>query len=218
LEQKIQSFNPADKNFSENMRNANLELEKLNTTTGIYKKQMQDASKYTGLFGQSLLEAGKKFAGWLFMGNIIMGVIRSVRFGIDTIIELDQAMVALKKVTNETNEQYERFLRSAIDIGNNLGKMTQDVVRASTEWARLGYSMQDALKLGEESLVLANVGLMDVDQSTKHLISALHGFNMEAKDARIIVDSINEVGKLLPHYIVIYSAYQEYAGKSYLYY
>ena len=136
----------------------------------------------------------KKFASWLFIGNIIMKTIQSIRFGIQAIRELDEEMIALKKVTNESSEAYDRFLQSAIEVGNQLGKTTQEVIRASTEWSRLGYSMQEALQLGEESLVLANVGLMDVGQATRHLISTLHGFNLEAREARMVIDAINETG------------------------
>ena len=109
----------------------------------------------------------------MLMGTVIMSIIGFFRDLIKTVYELDTAMISLKKVTNESTESYNRFLQSAIQIGNELGRQTKDVIESATSWARLGYSMQDSLKLGTEALVLANVGLMDADQATRHLISTL---------------------------------------------
>lgn len=194
LEKTIQGFDPTSKNFAKNMRDADLELKKIKTTTSIFKKEVQDANKYTNIFGQSLFEAGKKFAGWLFVGNIIMSVANAVRHGIATIKELDAEMINLRKVTDATNEEYKKFIKSAIEVGNALGQSTQNVIRATTEWARLGFTMKESLELADKSLMLANVGDMDVEKATQQLISTLHGFNMEARDANIILDQMNEVG------------------------
>ncbi len=194
LEKTIQGFDPTSKNFTKNMRDADLELKKIKTTTSIYKKEVQDADKYTNIFGQSLFEAGKKFAGWLFVGNIIMNVVNAIRHGIATIKELDAEMINLRKVTDATNEEYEKFTKSAIEVGNALGQSTQNVIRATTEWARLGFTMKESLELADRSLMLANVGDMDVEKATQQLISTLHGFNMEAREANVILDQMNEVG------------------------
>jgi hypothetical protein len=117
LENKIQGFNPADKNFSKNMRDADLELKKINTTMGVYKKEVQDASKFTGVFGQNILEAGKKFGGWLLIGNIIMGVIKALRDGVQSIIQIDTALTNLNKVTNESRETLKQFAFEANSVG-----------------------------------------------------------------------------------------------------
>lgn len=194
LENRVKTLSPISPNFENDIKRADADLNKIKTTTSIFKKEVQDASKFTGIFGQSLLEAGKKFAGWLFMGTIIMQTVHAIQFGIDSMQELDKAMIELRKVTNGTAQEYDKFFNSAMAVGNALGRNTQEVINASAEWARLGYSIQDALKLGEETLVLANVGMLDVNQSTQYLISTMRGFSMEAQDARKIVDQLNEVG------------------------
>ena len=58
VESQIRGFDPANKNFSKNMDEANSKLKQITTTTNLYKKEVQDANKYTGLFGQSIFEAG----------------------------------------------------------------------------------------------------------------------------------------------------------------
>ena len=213
LENTIRGLNPASKDFQKNMRDADLQLKQIATTTGIYKKEVQDASKFTNIFGQSLFEAAKKFAGWLFMGNVVMGVVRSIRFGIQSIIDLDREMVSLRKVTNETELAYREFGNTVNLLAISLGKTQAEVVKSSAEFARLGYNLQQSAILAREALLLSNVGMMDVEQSTRHLISTVKAFGIEidaqGRNVRRVVDLINETGNkfainMMWLYIVIY--------------
>jgi len=159
---------------------------------------LKEATKNTGLFGQSLLDAGKKFAGWLLIGNVIMGVVRQVRFGINTIVELDKEMVNLRKVTYETDVVYQEFYISAGEVAKQLGKVKQEVIASSVEFARLGYNVKESLVLAKEAMMLSNVGVMSIDKATTALISIAKGFGIavdeQGKNIRNIVDIVNEVG------------------------
>jgi chromosome segregation ATPase len=78
LETQITGFDPTNKNFSKNMDEANSKLKEISTTTGIYKKQIQDANKYTGLFGQSIFEAGNFLPHYTVMYNCKCGEPRNL--------------------------------------------------------------------------------------------------------------------------------------------
>lgn len=198
LESKIRGFDPTDKNFSKNMKDANLELQKINTSMGIYKKEVQDASKFTGIFGQSIFEAGKKFGGWLLIGNTIMGVIRAVRDGVQSIVDIDTALTNLNKVTSESRETLNQFGFEANSVGRELAKTSVDVINATTEFARLGYSLQQSTQLAKQALLYSNVGDIGVQEASLAIISAVKGFGVEVdstgRNVQKIVDIYNEVG------------------------
>lgn len=65
LEQSIQKLDPTNINFNNQLAEQRLRFQELGKEVGYYKKQTQEASRFTGIFGQSLWEAGKKFAGEL---------------------------------------------------------------------------------------------------------------------------------------------------------
>lgn len=198
LESQIRGFDPTNKNFSKNMADANSKLREISTTTSIYKKEIQDANKYTGLFGQSIFEAGKKFASWLFIGNIIIGVATAIKTGIQSIVDIDTALTNLNKVTDETRETLSGFSLEANSIGRELAKTTVEVIDSTTEFARLGYSLQQATQLAKQALLYSNVGDIGVEQASLAIISAVKGFGVEVdstgKNVQKIVDIYNEVG------------------------
>lgn len=198
LESQIRGFDPTNKNFSKNMAEANSKLREISTTTSIYKKEIQDANRYTNIFGQSLFEAGKKFASWLLIGDIIMKTINAVKNGVQSIIDIDTAITNLNKVTDETRETLSKFSLEANAIGRELAKTTVEVIDSTTEFARLGYSLEQSAQLAKQALLYSNVGDIGVEQASLAIISAVKGFGVEVdstgKNIQKIVDIYNEVG------------------------
>ena len=107
-------------------------------------------------------------------------------------------MTNLRKVTEGTTEEFSNFAYQAARLGIELGKTTQDIVQISVEFARLGYDMKESLMLAQEAALLANVGVMTIEESTKALIATVKGFGVAVDDQgdniRKVVDMINEVG------------------------
>jgi hypothetical protein len=189
---------PSQTNINQVLKQTEQQFGKHITTTSQIAKNTKEASVANKLFGQSLFEAGKKFAGWLFIGNMIMSVVRQIRFGINTVKELDAAMVNLKKVTDDTEESYQEFYITAGEVAKQLGKVKQEVIASSVEFARLGYNVKESLVLAEEAMLLSNVGVMSIQESTTALISITKGFGVavdeQGRNIRNIVDIVNEVG------------------------
>lgn len=158
----------------------------------------QTAASHTLSFGAALKTAFQKFPIWMVATTAFYAPLRAIQSGIRDIYDLDTALTNLMKVTDATAEQYQEFLIEANRTGSSLGALTKDVVTATTEWARLGYSMQQAKSLAAETTIYANVGDMGAEDASKALISAIKGFSIEVdaegKNIRKIVDIYNEVG------------------------
>lgn len=116
--------------------------------------------------------------------------------GIQYIREIDQAMTELRKVTNETEKTYDKFLDTAAKTGKRLGSTISQVTLATATFAKLGYNMEMATEMAEAALVYKNVGdgIESADDAADSIISTLKGFRMEASEAMAIVDRFNEVG------------------------
>ena len=130
------------------------------------------------------------------VATVIMGITNFFRNLVTSIYEVDKSLVSLKKITSGTAEVYDKVLISATKAANELGKPVTAMIDSIKTFAMLGYTMEQSIKLGSDALLLANVGLMDTEQATRHLISTLKGFNMEANESMRIIDSINDVGKI----------------------
>jgi TP901 family phage tail tape measure protein len=167
------------------------------TTTSI-----QEAERTARQGGNTALSMGEKFKKaatsfmlWQVVTETFYHVKRSLIEGVESIIELDTAMVELIKVTDETNAVYREFRDNSFEVADSIASTAKEVINASAGFARMGYEIEEAGKLGELALIFKNVGdeIDSVDESTSSLIATMKGFNMDAQDATHIVDAVNEV-------------------------
>lgn len=137
-----------------------------------------------------------KFSSWLTISQTVMFAFNSMRKMVTASIELDTAMTELKKVTNETDATYSTFLDNASTRATKLGASLSDAVTATADFARLGYSIEDAEKLSDAATIYKNVGdgIEDISQASESIIATMQAFGTSANDAMSIVDKFNEVG------------------------
>ena len=85
------------------MATQRLRFQELNKEVDIYKKQADEATRFTTIFGERILEAGKKFFTWYVIGNVIVTVLRQIREGIAFVKELDKDLtqVSMLRVKQE---------------------------------------------------------------------------------------------------------------------
>lgn len=146
-----------------------------------------------GVFDR-LFQTVSKFGSWYLLGGAVVGFVNVFKNSVATVRELDNVMTDLKKVTDETESSYSKFMQSANVTAQNIGTTTKDMVSSTADFARLGYTFQEAQKLAESANIYANVGDMGIDDSTEALISIMKGFNIEASDSVSVIDKLNEVG------------------------
>lgn len=155
--------------------------------------------KSTTMFGRFFDELKRKARGiatYLISITSFQSVWQEIRQGITYIKEIDSALTELKKVTDETDETYEKFLDTASKVGSEIGSTIADFTNATADFARLGYSIEEATKLAEAASVYKNVGdgIDSVSQATESIISTMKAFGIEADNSMAIVDKFNEVG------------------------
>lgn len=128
--------------------------------------------------------------------SLISRATQELRKGIQYIKEIDLALTELKKVTDETEETYDKFLDTAAKTGERLGTPISAVIEATATFAKLGYSMKQASEMAEAAIVYKNVGdgIASTEDAADSIISTLKGFGMEASETMRIVDRFNEVG------------------------
>ena len=168
-----------------------LEAQIKNSTAQI--RSMGLASKS---LGDTLLSNAKKFTSWLGVSQLIMTAYNSLRKMVVAVRDVDTAMTELKKVTEETDTTYANYLENAISRAKELGATVADTVTASADFARLGYTLDEAAALADAALVYKNVGdgIEDISTASESIISTMKAFGIEAENAMLIVDKFNEVG------------------------
>lgn len=156
---------------------------------------IRQAKSATQTFGEMLKENFTKFGAWSIITFGYFEMLRVIKDGVNQVMELDASLVELKKVTDLSGASLQRFTEDAFKAGQEVGRTGKEVIDATAEFARAGYSIRDSLDLGTEALKLSNVGdgIDSVSQSSLVLISILKAYKMEASQASQITDVLNEV-------------------------
>lgn len=180
----VEDFEAEYNNLAKTVRNS----------TDIIKKN-GEAHKTTG---ESLKSLAQKFSTWFGITQIISAVYRSMRMMVNEVVELDSAMTELKKVTDETEASYELFLNNAAKRSRELGASLSDTVNATADFARLGYSIEDAEAMADAAIVYKTVGdgIEDINEASESIIATMQAFGSETLSAMGIVDKFNNVGRI----------------------
>ena len=170
-------------------------------TNACYKARTGTRTVQTGMekFLTSIKGKFQEVARYIISFGSFYRIWAEIQKGVTYVREIDSALTELKKVTDETDETYAKFLKTMAHMADVVGSTTSDLTKSAADWARLGYSIQEAGELAKNTSILMNVSEFEnVEDATDTLISALQAFKKEGTDvgsfSMEIIDKFNEVG------------------------
>lgn len=106
-----------------------------NISTGATKasSDIKVAGENTKSFDDKIKSAVEKFGVVLTAAQAFQLAVKTVRKMVDEVVEIDTAMTELKKVTDETDAAYDRFLTNAASRAKEVGATLSDVVTATAD-------------------------------------------------------------------------------------
>lgn len=170
-------------------------------------KEIKQSAAIAGKTGNSLASqfqgAFTSITKYVSASTVIYQAINGLKQMYQNIYNIDTAMTELKKVTNETDESYSKFLKDAGNTAQEIGTTISDYITSTTDFARLGYSFTDSQDLAKVANIYSVVGdeIDSIDTATKSIISTITAFSSEMDSsmsqgdfALSIIDKFNEVG------------------------
>lgn len=126
-------------------------------------------------------------------------IIGTFREGFNIIKQLDTNMTELRRVSGATESALDSFRNTVFETGREIGTTGDNIIKLAADYARLGYSLNEARELASSTAMYMNVGFIDdANFAMESLTSTMKAYGMEASEVSSIVDKFNEVGKLLP--------------------
>ena len=199
---KLIEFNDAERTATFEIKNAKgqvqqitVEYDAATNSLGRYTNKTKESVSETRKFIDSLKHSFKNVARYLASFGSIYRLFAVIKQGFTYIKDINSALTELKKVTDETDASYENFLQNMSKTGKVVGATVKDLTIMSAEWARLGYSMEEAGKLAKSTAILLNVSEFDdATKASEALISTMQAFKYTADESGHVVDILNEVG------------------------
>lgn len=160
------------------------------------EESIKAAGEATTSVGTKVKNMFAKFSAWFSISQITMYAVRSAKQMVTNVIDIDSAMTELKKVTDETDRAYAKFLDGASTRAKKLGTTITDVVSSTADFARLGYDIDTASEYADAANVYKNVGdgIQDISEASESIISTVKAFSEYENNPMSIVDKFNEVG------------------------
>ena len=186
---EIESGNPSmslDKIHGEIMKIYNAEVE-----AGRAGRSFIDTLKNSG-FHQIAAQMAGMFG--------IYDVINLGKEAISTIVNLDDALVDLKKTTAMNETQLEQYYYDANDVAKQMGVTTQAIIEQSSAWSRLGYNTAEAsTEMAKLSSQFASISPgMEVDDAQSGLVSIMKAWSIDPDQVKSeIMDPINQLGNTM---------------------
>ena len=167
--------------------------------------QLDSEADAAGLKMQTLGDRIKtqfqKYGQYFSVASVIMYATQGLKDMFNQVVAIDTAMTELKKVTDESDASYDKFLSNAASRAKEIGTTIDGLVTSTADFARLGYSFEQSQGLAEVANIYTVVGdeIDGVETATQSLVSTLAAFKHEMGDmsdsdfAMSIVDKFNEV-------------------------
>lgn len=171
---------------------SNQELTKLKQKFIEVQNTARNAGKLGKTFFQTLKEGMSAFSYWTSSTFLVMKAFQSIKSGINTVKELDTALVDLKKTTTMTAGELEQFYYDSNKTAKEMGVTTKEILEQASAWSRLGFSSaEQATKMAKYSSMfnLISPG-MDLESSTDGLVSVMKAFKIGLEDTDDVVDGI----------------------------
>lgn len=162
--------------------------------------KIQSEAKAAGLvtnqFATSLKNVGLQVLGLSSAVMVIQKLISVIKEGVNTIVELDTALVDLKKTSTATPQELAKFYSEANDMAKQFGTTTKEIIQGTADWSRLGYNLNDSKIMAQMSSMFASISPgMSVEDATSGLVSVMKAFGIEADNVLDgVMSKINIVG------------------------
>lgn len=141
-------------------------------------KLLQSEARATGNVGKTFAQSFTSSLGTVakFAASYasIYRVFDEMKKGVQTVVDLDTALVDLQKTTTATPQQLNAFYKEANDVAKQYGTSTQQVIQGAADWSRLGYNIDDSKLMSKLSSQFAAISPgMSVEKSTESLVSTM---------------------------------------------
>lgn len=180
--------------------NNQADLSKWTAEFNRFKSEVKAAGKNVQSFKDIFKNNISKVAQWGLATISIYDVVNRLKSAVNTVVELDTAMIDLRKTTDETDAAYKRFYVLANETAKKLGVTTEAIISQTAEWTRLGMSLKDAATMANNSAIFKAISPeMDISTATNGLISVIKAFKLEADEVLDgVISKINKIGNELP--------------------
>lgn len=192
---EVTTYKDALNNTAKTVTTFNAAGQQTSTILKSVKENTSGASTVIGQLGRDFLDTTAKVLKFGASTAIIAGVTAAITESINVVKEFDAAVTEFRKVSDLSGESLKNYTDQLAKMGELTGSTMTDMVEASTQFKKSGYSDQDSAKLASVAEMYRNIAdeELSAGDAASFIISQIKAFNMTADDSMHIIDAVNEV-------------------------
>ena len=154
----------------------------------------KESSGFADLMGKSFGKIVAQMAMWQLLGNAIAGVKRSFTEALETMKNVDDEMVTIRKVTGATTAELDKIEKQAYETASAYGVAADEYLNSVANFSRAGYGEQ-ASALAELATKTQIVGDTDAETAQQFLLSvdAAYQYKGSIEQLTKVLDGANEI-------------------------
>ena len=159
------------------------------------QKKLNEETKRGNSIFRNFTDTFLKMVKFNTINLIYDGLIDSMREAVEITKDFDKAMTEFKKVTDTSAISLSEYVKELGRLGELTASTTTEMVEASTEFSKSGFSAEDSAKLAQVSELYRNIAddALTAGEASSYVISQMKAFNISVDDAMEIIDKTNEV-------------------------
>lgn len=193
----VKKLSASDNDLIQKMKILDSQFRNIKTSAQTSAKSIDLNNGKIRSLGATIKKSAGKFMLWMGITGVFFTVTRAIRSMVSEVFSLNTAQTELNKVLDVSTSRLDEYTQEAFKIGEAIGRTTKDVLDASAEAARAGYSLGDGSiqALSKQALLLTNVseGLEDTAEAAGFLISTMKAYDIQVEKSSKIVDLWNHI-------------------------
>lgn len=157
-------------------------------------RQAGDSFQNAEKKGSSLLKNVVKNAEWYYISGAVSAITRSFKEALATMKEVDTELVAIQKVTNNTDAEMASLSEHAYEVASQYGVAVSDYLESVGTFAKAGYKemSEDMAELATKTQLVGDVNSATANQ---FLLSADAAYKMKGNVEELsgVLDRANEI-------------------------
>ena len=189
------SLNTEVNKYKDTLGKTVTETKTFNTATNQMTTTLKASETAVKGLGADFVDTLGKVAKFGAVTAIIGAFTAAVSGAISITKDFDDTVTDFKKVSDLSGDSLDNYTKKLGDLGETVSRTRTEMVEASGEFVKSGYSESDSAQLALVASLYQNIAdsQLTAAQSSGVIISQLKAFNLTADDSIKVIDSINEV-------------------------
>ena len=142
---------------------------------------------------ETIAKNTSKFFEWYVSANLTMQTKQALTDSIRKIMEMNEAMVELNKVTDMSDKALNSMKESAMGLSKQLGIESTEIMASMAEFGRITKDREEIVELARVASMASNVTTLTADEAASALNTTILSMKLNLSDAGMVLDQFNEI-------------------------